>query len=672
MIEGVGSSRKWEILILAAILLLAMVLRTGWPSLTEFKFSEARLEALALELTRGGRIPLVGVPSSAGFDHSPISVYLYLPAFLLTTNPIPATIYGGLVGVAAVALCWWLARHWPGGGRWAAMIAALIFAVSPWAVAFSRKIWQVTFVPLLTLAFIGLLASALIEGSSSTPSKRRQWRLAWSIVAYAILVQVHPSAISLAPALALWLIVFWRRVRVGPLVVGGTLGILTAVPFLIHQAQSGWPALAALTSLQGAAWDLSSVWLTWEAISGRSIHALAGDAYPLLEIVPQVDRGFNLIGWMAVAASLGLSWRAVTRWQAAEPTEQQAAQMDFVLLSWLVVPMAFNLRHSLDLHLHFFSLVAPAAYLIIGRAAEYVLGAARARIPKWSRPLAIAGTAVLGVLALTQVVALVLMGRFVATHDTPGGFGLPLAHYLDVADETIEMAHKTNAAEVLVVGQGDSVVVDETAAIFDVVLRDRATYRFVDGESAAVFPANRSVVLLSPDSGEAAEWYGTWPAQDLQHGYRLVALDASWPQDHPRTADPLTPIAGARTFQNGVEFQNYAWESDQEGRGRLWLQWQVLWLSSENTHFYAQALDQAEQPWGQQDSAGYPTESRRKGDRILTKFDITKKEETAGEPYWGRTGLYLFPKVVPIPVIDEAGNPVGDAVVVGPLSGEQQ
>jgi hypothetical protein len=476
----------------------------------------------------------------------------------------------------------------------------------------------------------------------------------------------------LAPALALWLIVFWRRVRVGPLVVGGALGILTAVPFLIHQAQSGWPALAALTSLQGAAWDLSSVWLTWEAISGRSIHALAGDAYPLLEIVPQVDRGFNLIGWMAVAASLGLSWRAVTRWQAAESTEQQAAQMDFVLLSWLVVPMAFNLRHSLDLHLHFFSLVAPAAYLIIGRAAEYVLGAARARIPKWSRPLAIAGAAVLGVLALTQVVALVLMGRFVATHDTPGGFGLPLAHYLDVADETIEMAHKTNAAEVLVVGQGDSVVVDETAAIFDVVLRDRATYRFVDGESAAVFPANRSVVLLSPDSGEAAEWYGTWPAQDLQHGYRLVALDASWPQDHPRTAGPLTPIAGARTFQNGVEFQNYAWESDQEGRGRLWLQWQVLWLSSENTHFYAQALDQAEQPWGQQDSAGYPTESRRKGDRILTKFDITKKEETAGEPYWGRTGLYLFPQVVPIPVIDEAGNPVGDAVVVGPLSGEQQ
>jgi hypothetical protein len=665
-----GPPGKWEILLLVAVLLLATVLRIGWPSLTEFKFSEARLEALALELTQEGRIPLVGVPSSAGFDHSPISVYLYLPAFLLSSDPIPATIYGGLAGVVAVALCWWLARRWPGGGRWAAMTGTLVFAVSPWSVAFSRKIWQVAFVPLLTLSFIGLLISALVEEPDSNPSKRQQWRLAWSILVYALLVQVHPSAIALAPAWVLWLIVFWRRVRLGPLLVGGLLGILTAAPFLLHQTQSGWPVLASLRSLQGAVWDLSSVQLSWEAISGRSIHALAGDAYPLLGTVPRLDRLFNLVGWMAVAASLGLIWRAFTRWHAAEPLEKQAARVDVVLLSWLMIPIVFNLRHSLELHLHFFALIAPAAYLIIGRGAEQAVYTVQARIPKWFRPLAAAGAAVLGVLALSQVLAIILMGRFVATHDTPGGFGLPLAHYLKVADETIEMAHRTDAAEVLVVGLGDSIVVDPTPAVFDALLRGKITYRFVDGESAAVFPANRSVVLLAPDSGEAAEWYGAWPAHHLQDGYRLVALDGSWPQDHPQSVDSLESIAGPRTFQNGIEFQNYAWQRDQEGRGRLWLQWQVLWLSQEDSHFYAQVLDPAEQSWGQQDSVGYPTESRRKGDRILTKFDINKERGMAGDPYWGRSGLYLYPQVVPIPVIDEAGNPVGDAVVVGPLSGK--
>ena len=112
---ALSTAGRRELLLLASVLLLATVLRVAWPSLTEFKFSEARLGALALELTQRGRLPLVGVPSSAGFDHSPISVYLYAPSFLAGANPIPATIYGGLVNVAAVALCWWLARRWPGG-----------------------------------------------------------------------------------------------------------------------------------------------------------------------------------------------------------------------------------------------------------------------------------------------------------------------------------------------------------------------------------------------------------------------------------------------------------------------------------------------------------------------------------------------------------------------------
>ena len=46
-----------ELWLLVAILAVATVLRVGWPTLTEFKFSEARLQALALELTRGGIFP---------------------------------------------------------------------------------------------------------------------------------------------------------------------------------------------------------------------------------------------------------------------------------------------------------------------------------------------------------------------------------------------------------------------------------------------------------------------------------------------------------------------------------------------------------------------------------------------------------------------------------------
>jgi hypothetical protein len=647
------STTSRELLVLAAILLVATVLRVGWPRLTEFKFSEARLEALALEVTREGRLPLVGVPSSAGFDHSPISVYLYVPAFLFTANPLPATIFGGLVGVAAVALCWWLARRWPGGGRWSALIAALLFAVSPWAVAFSRKIWQVTFVPFLTLAFAGLAISALVGG--------RRWNLAWSLMIFALLVQVHPSAVWLLVALLFWLAVFWRQVRLGPLLVGGALGTLTAMPFLIHQMQSGWPLLVAYRSLPEAEWDWAALRLAWEAITGRGIHALAGDAYPLLETVPQLGWLFNLVGWLALGAAIFAAWRMVTGWRVLDGDRRRAARVDLILVSWLVVPIVLNLRHSLELHLHFFALVAPAAYLLVGRAVEALLG--RSLPASTARVVRIGGLTGLGLLAAAQIAALLFMGCFVATHDTPGGFGTPLGHYLDVAGQAVSVAEDTKAAEVLVVGPGDSVVVDEIPAIFDVLLRGQVAYRFVDGRSTALFPSHPVLVLLAPVPGETAAWYEPWLTAELRHGFRLGVLEGSWPQGE------LDPVTGPRVFQNGVEMQGYGWDVAPQEQGRFWLLWQVLWLSPEDTHFFVQLLDEEGQQLRQRDTAGYPTAYRRKGDRVISKFDITAIQDLSSDPFWARAGLYLYPQVINVPVVDEAGNPVDEVVMMGPLGG---
>jgi hypothetical protein len=661
-------STRWELPLAASIVLLATALRIGWPTLTEFKFSEARLVALVLEMTDKGRLPLVGVPSSAGFDHSPLSVYLYVPPFLLASDPIPATIYGGLVGAAAVALCWWLARRWPGSGSRGALIAALLLGISPWAVVFSRKIWQVTFVPLLTLAFVGLIVSALVTRSTPSNATAGQWHLAWGLATYALLVQVHPSAVSLAPALVLWLIIFRRQIRIVPLVTGLLLAGLTAVPFLIHQLQSGFPALLALRSLPAAEWDLSAFRLAWDVITGRNIHALAGQAYASLRTVSTLGKTFNLVGWFTAIASLGLLWRSLTRWKSTTASLRQTAQVDMILLSWLAIPILLNFRHSLDLHLHFFALVLPAAFLIVGRGAEFGLDAMDKAAPTSAKVSGIMGLVVLGLFTIAQLVALVLMARFVDTHDTPEGFGTPLARYLQVSGQAAHAASQLEASEVLIVGQGDSVVVDETPAIFDVLLRNRVTTRFVNGQDTALFPPHSAVALLTPNPGEAAEWYAEWPTQQLEAGYQLIALNGSWPQE------PLQPVATTRTFENGIEFQSYYWEIEPfaqddvtDQSSRFWLLWQVLWRDSQDTHFYVQLLDGDWSEWGQQDSAGYPTEYRQRGDRIINGFQLTPQAPGAGTPQWARAGLYLYPEIANLSVIDAAGNSVGDAVIMGPL-----
>jgi hypothetical protein len=459
--------------------------------------------------------------------------------------------------------------------------------------------------------------------------------------------------------LLLWLLVFWRQVRLAPLVVGGVLGVLTTVPFLIHQVTQGWPVLEALSSLPAATWDLTAVSLAWEAITGRGIHSLAGEAYPLLRFVPQIGWFFNAIGWLVAGAGLWLAWRTVRTWRSEQWPVRQAARIDLVLLTWLLVPVVFNLRQSLALHLHFFALLLPAAYLLVGRALQDLAGRVRAG---WFRP-ALAGG--LALLAILQVVALVLVARFVAVHDTPGGFGVPLADYLAVADQTVAYAQETGAAEVLVVGQGTSTVVDEQPAIFDALLRNRTDYRFVDGSGTALFPPHRAVALLAPQAGDGAQWYqaGDWPLHDLGAHYQLVDLDGSWPQED------LALVTGARTFENGVELQAYRWQGEAGAGewGRLWLLWQVLWQSPTDSHFSARLVAADEIPWGQQDTVGYPSDLRRKGDRILSKFDITYQVPRPSEASALEVGMYTYPDLVTVPVIDGAGNPVAAAVVLALL-----
>jgi hypothetical protein len=634
--------------LLAAVALIAVLLRVAYPTLTEFKFGEARLVALALDLTREGRLPLIGVPSSAAFEHSPWSVYLYAPAFLGATNPIPATIYGGLVGAAAVALCWWLARRWPPGSARVrsvvALLAAGLLAVSPWAVISSRKIWQVTFVPLLSLLFVGLAISALVG--------RRHRNLAWALAVYAILVQVHPSAIGLAPALVLWLLIFRRQVRPRPLLVGGGLGLLSAFPFLLYQAQNGWPAWHALQTLPAAVWDMAAVRLTWEAITGWSIHALAGRSHALLAVVPQIGRILKLAGWLLVVAGLRLAWLTVVHWRSSDLERREAAQVDLVLLSWLVVPVLFSLRHNLELHLHFFVLVVPAAYLIAGRATVDWMERIAAR--RWRLMVAVGW----GFLAGAQVLAVFLTVRFAATHDTTGGFGTPLGTYLDLADQTVARAEAAGAAEVVVAGYGDSAVTDELPAIFDVLLRDRTTYRFVDGRSGALFPPHRAVALEAPEAASAMAWYEGLAQAPLSAGYRLVTLDGS------RSPENLMPIAGPRLFANGVELQGYRWEPGLD-RGRFWLSWQVLWLDPDDTHFFVRLLQDGAVV-GQQDGAGYRNDQRRKGDQIVSLFEIDLPEAVPEATLAVEVGLYRYPQIVNVPLIDTSGNRIGETVQIDP------
>ena len=64
---------------------------------------------------------------------------------------------------------------------------------------------------------------------------------------------------------------------------------------------------------------------------------------------------------------------------------------------------------------------------------------------------------------------------------------------------------------------------------------------------------------------------------------------------------------------------------------------------------------------GQADAAAYPARQWRAGDRVVSRFTVSRSGEAAG-PSWMRTGMYTYPAVENVPVLDVAGNPCADAV----------
>src|SRR5512147_2255561 len=104
-------NRRLEVVAVILVLLLAGLLRMGWPGWTEFKQDEAHLFALALDVAELRALPLRGISSSVGLPNAPASVYLFALPLFLWKSPLAATLWVGLLNTASVALAWALARH---------------------------------------------------------------------------------------------------------------------------------------------------------------------------------------------------------------------------------------------------------------------------------------------------------------------------------------------------------------------------------------------------------------------------------------------------------------------------------------------------------------------------------------------------------------------------------
>lgn len=672
--RAISNENRVTTTVLLGILAIALVLRMSWPTLAEFKRDEATVVRRALSIAYEGDLPAAGVGASMGTANLPLTLYLTAIPLRVWQDPVAAILFIGLLNGLAVLACYGLGRAY--FGQAVGLIASFLFAVGPWAVLYGRKIWCRT-LPLVTLAFFAAVFATFV--------RKRPWALVAVFVGLAALVGIQLEGIAFIPLLFILILIFRKQVALRPLVVGLSIFLLPILPYVIHDALHGWPNLQSFADYaSGAAhFSLDALRYAFILTGSYGIHGMAGAIYPdyLAGLANLWWLNWLVMGLLALSILYGLV--QVVR----GPKERRRPVL--LMLIWFVVPIILQSRPTASVYPFYFNLLYPVQFLFVAILLADLLSrfpTPKLRLAGWSVP----------VLTLVLAVALLLwggwqiavMGRlfvFMDQHPTTGGYGIPLKYTRSAAHEAQRLAE---GSEIIVLGTGTNPAMHENPSIFDALLFGHP-HRFADGRWALPVPDNPKVVYLvgpvqEDDSAdlwpvlqqlEAMEYVQPGPVTSLPDGwdYRLFYRSGS---DRGDVLAGLTRFPTEISFANGTVFLGYGMpETVLAGETlEVWLAW---WVRSpppagSDYHFFAHLLDGDGGLRSQYDVAGFPTDSWRAGDLVLSRFPVPVPADLSSGRHLVWVGLYTYPDVVNVSFLDVAGNPAGDRVLLGEVAVESQ
>jgi len=368
-------------------------------------------------------------------------------------------------------------------------------------------------------------------------------------------------------------------------------------------------------------------------------------------------------------------------------------------VTWLLLPVLGQLSHRTPLFVHYFLIVLPAPFMLIG----YLIGrlpvavtaspagtkqspqSTRGLLRRVSRlPLRLAQSppgmlfamTLIGLIAFAQAYQVLTLQQFVATRPTPGGMSVPIGYYEQLVDQAKDALRKFGGAEIVVNTHGSNPSVDESPAIFDFLLNE-VPHRFVDvGQATALYPALSHIQIdYAPD--------GTLSTIDGQR--ELLAQLTLRATESPAAiyrvegaANPPCEVMarhqnGAATsarWSNGVSLLTAQIDSMKPGeKAAIHVCFKIDHLvrtrpEAEEFHWTAQLWDKAGRRWAQVDDNGYPTRYWRAGDVISQTLTLDVPADVPAGDYVLRVGQYTWPEVKPVLTMDVMGNPQSDAVEI--------
>jgi hypothetical protein len=381
----------------------------------EFKADEAQACRLALQVVDGLRghlpagqgFPLAGLLSSVGVPNPPLFIYLLALPLALWRDPLAAAIFIALSNVAAVGICHAIGRRY--FSRFVALAAAALYALAPWAVIFSRKIWAQDLLPVFIAGFLLAAHAFLVD--------RRPRALAWLLALAAAAVQLHFSALILGGVLVGLLLAGRSVIRIPWLAIGVGAGFLLCAPYLLHLFRTRGGDFAHL-----GAWRNESSSLV--PAKERLLLALR---YPLS--VSGADETEVLVGAQAAwvlpfACATGLAALGGLAWLGTRDRRTPFFSARLLGAAWFLLPTLGLVATGAVPFIHYFIILYPLIFLGLAAALESVRG-------RWPAASWVLLAACLGGYAWLDAG----LGHLVATREgAPGDYGAGYAAKVAAVD----------------------------------------------------------------------------------------------------------------------------------------------------------------------------------------------------------------------------------------------
>ena len=681
--------------LLIAIMVLAAWLRLSDLGLVEFKQDEVNHMRLA-EAVLDGQVALTGSGASVGIPKPPGMTYLMAIPRAISLDPRVASGFIALLNLGAVFVCYRIgSRYW---GVWIGLLAALLYAVNPWAIVYARKVFTADALP----AFVALALDALLGGV--VERRKRAWF--WACIWMAALLQITFSPIALIPAFCLILLLYRDRIHRPSLAAGVAVAALSFAPYLYAGVTQGFLRVWESASIGGqgeaaAPWYAAAAYAS-QLASSTDLHSLAGDAYGRFLEGRLPGQSLDILAQILSAISrLYLVWHALVWWRRRHG---QAAPY-VVLAIWIWAPMAFDMLPWTELHPHYLVVLFPSLFLAMAIAlidlTQAAVGALEKRgdgvrrnrraekstpsqgpanpLRTRARAWVIAPVAaVVLLLALWQLYHLSYLHAFVDRQAIDGGYGLPVRYSLQAAETLDALARAMGTRDALVVSDSYDTALSQTPAVLAYLLKDRLDIRYLDGQETLVFPSAGAphALLLWPTAGEdASEWIARYGqergdlALPLRRGEGSVRF-YRWPPGAPAELSdlPLKPGAGL-VWTNGIELLG----GDVLGSDGRSLRWMTAWRVNASPpggdyHWFSHLVGSDGRKIGQADGVGIPSSDWRQGETVLTWFDVPLTTTPEPGQYAMLVGMYAYPAIRNVTVMDIAGNPAGEYVSLGPIT----